>query len=30
MFIEITDVCNFADDDTISDCGKNLSNILEN
>ena len=30
MFIEITDVCNFADDDTISDCGKDLSNILEN
>ena len=30
MFIEINDVCNFADDDTISDCGKGLSNILEN
>ena len=30
MFIEITEVCNFADDDTIYDCCKDLSNILEN
>ena len=30
MFIEITEVCNFADDDAIYDCCKDLSNILEN
>ena len=30
MFIEKTEVCNFADDNTIYDCGENLSNILEN
>ena len=29
MFIEKTDVSNFADDNTIHDCGKDLSNILE-
>ena len=29
MFIEKTDVSNFADDNTIYDCGKDLSNILE-
>ena len=28
MFIEKTDVCNFADDNTIQDCGKDFSNIL--
>ena len=30
MFIEKTEVCNFADDNTIYDCGKDLPNILEN
>ena len=30
IFIEKTEVCNFADDDTIYDCGEDLSNILEN
>ena len=30
MFIEKTEVCNFADDNTIYDCGEDLSNILEN
>ena len=30
MFIEKTDVCNFADDNAIYDCGQDLSNILEN
>ena len=30
MFIEKTGVCNFADDNTIYDCGKDLSNILKN
>ena len=30
MFIEKTEICNFADDNTIYDCGENLSNILEN
>ena len=30
MFIEKTEVCNFADDNTIYDCGKDVSNILEN
>ena len=30
MFIEKTEVCNFADDNTIYDCGKDLSNVLEN
>ena len=30
IFIEKTEVCNFADDNTIYDCGKDLSNILEN
>ena len=30
MFIEKTEVCNFADDNTIYECGKDLSNILEN
>ena len=29
-FIEKTEICNFADDNTIYDCGKDLSNILEN
>ena len=30
MFIEKTEVCNFADDSTIYDCGKEVCNILEN
>ena len=30
MFIEKTEVCNFADDNTFYDCGEDLSNILEN
>ena len=30
MFIEKTEVCNFADDNIIYDCGEDLSNILEN
>ena len=30
MFIEKTGVCNFAYDNTIYDCGKDLSNILKN
>ena len=30
MFIEKSEVCNFADDNTIYDCGEDLSNILEN
>ena len=30
MFIEKTEICNFADDDTIYDCGEDLSNILKN
>ena len=30
MFIEKTEICNFADDNTIYDCGEGLSNILEN
>ena len=30
MFIEKTDVCNFADGNTIYDCGQDLSNILQN
>ena len=30
MFIEKSEICNFADDNTIHDCGKDLSNILEN
>ena len=30
MFIEKSEICNFADDNTIYDCGKDLSNILEN
>ena len=30
MFIEKSEICNFADDNTIYDCGENLSNILEN
>ena len=30
MFIEKSEICNFADDKTIYDCGENLSNILEN
>ena len=30
MFIEKTDICNFADNNTIYDCGEDLSNILEN
>ena len=30
MFIEKTEVCNFADDNTIYDCGEDLSNILQN
>ena len=30
MFIEKTEVCNFADDNTTYDCGEDFSNILEN
>ena len=30
MFIEKSEICNFADDNTIYDCGKDLPNILEN
>ena len=30
MFIEKTEICNFADDNTIYDCGEDLSNVLEN
>ena len=30
MFIEESEVCNFSDDNTIYDCGEELSNILEN
>ena len=30
MFIEKTEICNFADDNTIYDCGEDLFNILEN
>ena len=30
MFIEKSENCNFADDNTIYDCGEDLSNILEN
>ena len=30
MFIEKTEICNFVDDNTIYDCGKDLSNVLEN
>ena len=30
MLIEKTEICNFADDNTIGDCGEDLSNILEN
>ena len=30
MFIEKTEVCNFADDNTIYHCGEDLSNILQN
>ena len=30
MFIEKTEICNFADDNTIYDCGKDLFIILEN
>ena len=30
MFIEKTEVCNFADDNTIYDCGKDFYNILGN
>ena len=30
MFIEKSEICHFADDNTIYDCGKDLSNILEN
>ena len=30
MFIEKTEICNLADDNTIYDCGEDLSNILEN
>ena len=30
MFIEKSEICNFADDNTIHDYGENLSNILEN
>ena len=29
MVIEQSEICNFADDNTIYDCGKDLSNILE-
>ena len=30
MFIEKSKICDFVDDNTIYDCGKDLSNILEN
>ena len=30
MFIEKSELCNFADDNTIYDCDEDLSNILEN
>ena len=30
MFIEKSVICNFADDNTIYDCGKDLSNDLQN
>ena len=30
MFIEKSEICNFVDDNTIYDCGEDLSNILEN
>ena len=30
MFIEKSEICHFADDKTIYDCGEDLSNILEN
>ena len=30
MFIEKTEICNFADDNTIYGCTEGLSNILEN
>ena len=30
MFIEKSEICTFADEITIDDCGKDLSNILEN
>ena len=30
MFIKKSEICNFADDNTIYDCGEDLSNILEN
>ena len=30
MFIEENEICNFAGDNTFYDCGKDLSNILEN
>ena len=30
MFIEKSEICNFADDNTIYGCGEDLSNILEN
>ena len=30
MFIEKGEIWNFADDNTIYDCGQDLSNILEN
>ena len=30
VFIEKSEICNFADDNTICDCGEDLSNILVN
>ena len=30
MFIEESEICHFADDNSIYDCGKGFSNILEN
>ena len=30
VFIEKSKICNFADENTIYDCGEDLSNILEN
>ena len=30
MFIEKSEICNFADDKTIYDCGQDLPNIFEN
>ena len=29
-FVEKTDICNFADDDTIYSCAKSVNNVIEN